>query len=298
VRRDEVVGGVLVGAASMLFGSVVVFGKYALQGDMTVSSMLAIRFAIGAVLLLGALVVTRRPLVAARGERTGIVILAVCGYAVEASFFFAAVRHGTAAAVTLLFLTYPVMVTFGAWALGRGAPGRRTIAALAFAVGGVAIVVGAGEGLAVEPVGAVLALGAAVTYTAYLLGADGVLRATEPMTGAAWVSGAASIALFAYAFAFGEWVAPVGWSGWWPILGTGAATAGAFVCLLAGLRRIGAVRTSIVATTEPLSSALLAWVFLDEAVTPAVVAGGALILTGAVIASLARAATAPEQQIP
>ena len=297
-RRHETVGGLLVGLASILFGSVVIFGRYVLREGVTVSSMLAIRFGIGAVLLALALVATRRPLLAEPGERLGLAILAVCGYAVESSFFFAAVEHGTAAAVTLLFFTYPVFVTMGTWALGRGAPTGMTMLALACAVGGAAVVVGFGAGLAIETIEAVFALGAALTYTGYLIGADTVLKRTNPMTSAMWVSAGASLGLFAFALASGHWTAPPGWAGWSPLLGMGVASGAAFACLLSGLQRLGAVRTSIVAATEPLSTALLAFVFLDESVTLATVIGGALILVGAVIASLARGTTAQEQQIP
>ena len=297
-RRDETFGGLLVGFASILFGSVVIFGRYALAEGVGVSSMLAIRFGIGAVVLAAAVVLTRRPLLAAAGERGGLAILAVCGYAVEASFFFAAVRHGTAAAVTLLFFTYPVFVTLATRLLGRGAPAGMTILALACAVVGSAIVGGFGAGLTIEPIGAVLAVGAALTYTGYLIGADIVLKRTHPMTSAMWVSGGASLGLFAYAVAVGEWATPATWDAWGPLLGMGVATSAAFVCLLSGLQRLGAVRTSIVAATEPLSTALLAFVFLDESVALATIVGGALILMGAVMASLARAPTAREQQIP
>jgi drug/metabolite transporter (DMT)-like permease len=297
-RRDETLGGLLVGFASILFGSVVIFGRYALAEGVGVPSMLAVRFGVGAAILAVALVLTRRPLVAAAGERGGLAILAVCGYAVEASFFFAAVRHGTAAAVTLLFFTYPVFVTLATWVLGRGAPAGMTILALTCAVAGSAVVVGFGAGLVIEPIGAALAVAAALTYTGYLIGADIVLKRTPPMTSAMWVSGGASLGLIAYAGAVGEWVLPSTWDAWWPLLGMGVATSGAFVCLLAGLQRLGAVRTSIVAATEPLSTALLAFVFLDESVALATIVGGALILVGAVIATLARAPTAREQQIP
>jgi drug/metabolite transporter (DMT)-like permease len=78
----------------------------------------------------------------------------------------------------------------------------------------------------------------------------------------------------------------------------GVATSAAFACLLGGLQRLGAVRTSIVAATEPLSTAVLAFVFLGESVAPATLTGGTLILIGAVLASLARGPTAQEQQIP
>lgn len=299
-RRDrrEAVGGVLVGLASVLFGSVVIFGKYALRAGVSVPSMLAVRFGIGAVILAVALILTRRPLVAAPGERTGLAILAVCGYAVEASFFFAAASRGTAATVTLLFFTYPVFVAIGAWLVGQGPPARLTLLALGSAVLGAAVVVGAGGGLSIEPLGVVFALAAALTYTGYLIGADLVLKRSDPMTSAMWVSAGASMGLFVFAFATGQWTAPDGWEAWGPILGMGTASAGAFVCLLAGLQRLGAVRTSIVAATEPLAAAFLGTVFLDEPVTAGTVLGGALILVGAVMASVARAATPQEQQIP
>lgn len=295
--RDEAVGGLLVGTASVLFGAVIIFGRYALAEGITVSSMLAMRYGVGAVLLAVVLVATRRPLLAARGERVPLEVLAVCGYAVESAFFFVAVGHGTVAAVTLLFFTYPVFVTLGTWLVGWGAPARITLVALACAIGGSAVVVATGGDLTIEAVGAAFALGSAVTYSGYLIGADFVLKRTNPMTSAMWVSAGASVGLLAYAIALGEWVGPHGWSGWWPILGMGAASAAAFVCLLDGLQRLGAVRTAIVAATEPLTSAFLAWVFLGESVSPGTVAGGALILAGAVTASLARA-TPQEQQIP
>jgi drug/metabolite transporter (DMT)-like permease len=296
--RREAVGGVLVGLASILFGSVVIFGKYALREGMSVPSMLAVRFGIGAVLLAIALILTGRPLLAAPGERWGLGILAVCGYAVEASFFFAAASRGTAASVTLLFFTYPVFVALGAWLVGRGSPTRLTLLALGSAVGGAAIVVGTGGSLSIQPLGVVFALAAAVTYTGYLIGADVVLKRSDPMTSAMWVSAGASLGLFVFAFGTGQWTTPSGWGAWGPILGMGVASAGAFVCLLAGLQRLGAVRTSIVAAMEPLAAAVLGTVFLDEAVTSGTVLGGALILVGAVMASLARPATPQEQQIP
>ena len=102
--------------------------------------MLSIRFAIGAVALFLALLLTHRPILAAPGERLRLVLLAIFGYAIEASLFFTATQHGTVAAVTLLFFTYPVFVTAWAWALGGDLPARLTVVALLCAVAGAAIV--------------------------------------------------------------------------------------------------------------------------------------------------------------
>jgi drug/metabolite transporter (DMT)-like permease len=292
------VGGALVALAALCFGSVVVLGKHELEGGITVYSLLAIRFGVAAVVLFALLVALRRPLAAVEGERAGLAVLAVCGYAVEATLFFLALEHGTAAAVTLLFFIYPVVVTLMSWATGGGRPGRLTFLALVCAVSGAAVVVATGTGLSIQARGVVAAFGAATTYSAYLVGTDRVLHRTSPLTSAMWVSAGASLGLFAFASLTRNGSLPDGWGEWWPVIGMGLATAAAFVCLLEGIRRIGAIRTAIVSAMEPLAAAVLAVLFLGESVTGGIALGGALILVGAVAASLARVATVQEQQVP
>jgi drug/metabolite transporter (DMT)-like permease len=96
--RGDVVGGILAAAASLQFGAIVVLGKRVLERGMTVEAMLAFRFGVAAVLLAIALILLRRPLRAASGERIGLALLAVFGYAVEATFFFTAARRRPPAA--------------------------------------------------------------------------------------------------------------------------------------------------------------------------------------------------------
>jgi drug/metabolite transporter (DMT)-like permease len=296
-RRTDLVGGGLAALGALLFGVVVVLGKRVVEGPMTPESMLAFRFGVAAIVLFGALLILRRPLLAVKQERTGLALLAMFGYAVEATFFFTAIQYGTVAAVTLLFYLYPVIVTFAAWLVGRGAPAMPTIVALALAVAGASIVVASGAGLTIEVAGVAFALAAALTFTAYLIGTDIVLRRTSPLTSAMWVSAGASIGLFLFSAASGRLIAPADAGDIWSILAMGVATAGAFVCLMGALQMIGAVRTSIVSAAEPLAAALLGFAFLGETVGVWTAFGGVLILAAAVIASLARQVTAQEQQI-
>jgi drug/metabolite transporter (DMT)-like permease len=66
----------------------------------------------------------------------------------------------------------------------------------------------------------------------------------------------------------------------------GAFTAAAFVCLVASLQRIGAVRNGIIGVLEPLTVAVLAALFLDQPITASVVIGGVLILGAGVLATV------------
>lgn len=298
-RRDDLIGAGFILLTSLQFGAVVVVGKVlAEHGDLAVPTVLAYRFAIAGAILAGALALMRRPLRPARGEALPLALLGAAGYGVEAGFFFAALEHGSAAAVTLLFFTYPVLVALIAFAAGKGLPGWLLGGALAAAVAGAAVVVVTGGGVDIRAAGIAFALGSAGTFALYLAGAEAVLSRTSALTGAMWVSVSAAAGLAAFAVATGSAQVPAGLDEWGPVLALAVFTAGAFVCLFAGLRRLGAVRTAILSATEPLTAAVLAAIFLEEAVRSGTVGGGALILVGAVAASLARGRRPVEPPTP
>jgi drug/metabolite transporter (DMT)-like permease len=63
------------------------------------------------------------------------------------------------------------------------------------------------------------------------------------------------------------------------------------------LQLVGAVRNAIIGVLEPLTVAVLAYFFLDEPVTAAVIVGGVLILGGAVLAMLIRTTKTAEPPV-
>lgn len=297
-ERLDLVGLGLMLLSSLQFGVVVVLGKVSTRVGLSVFTTLGVRFGVAALVLAAVQLALRQPLLPAAGERLGLVVLGVAGYAVEASFFFSALRHGTASAVTLLFFVYPVLVALASMALGRGAPGWLLGGALVCAGLGVALVVAPTGGLSIRPPGVAFALGSALTFTGYLIGADHVLKRTAPLTSAMWVSGSASLGLLALALVTGTAAVPSGVDQWGPLSGMGLATAGAFVTLLAGLRRLGAVRAAILGSTEPVAGSALAVAFLGEPLRAGLVGGGLLILAGAVTASVARPPPPAEPPMP
>jgi drug/metabolite transporter (DMT)-like permease len=284
----ETLGALFVALAAVLFGGTVILGKLLANRDYPVTSMLAIRFGIGATLLAGTLALLRQPLRPAPGEARGLVALGAVGYAAESALFFLALGHGTASAVTLLFFTYPALVAVYSVVLGLGVPGWLTVGSLVAAVAGAALVVGASGGLVVSGAGVAFALGSALTFSLYLIGAEVVLQRTSSLAASMWVSASASVALAALALLGGDGRLPSGPREWWPIVGMGAFTAAAFSSLFIGLRRLGAVRTSIIAALEPVAAAALAFVFLDEPLRAGTIAGGVFILFASVTASVAR----------
>ena len=287
------------GLAALQFGAVVIIGKLLAEQDLPVPAMLAVRFALAGAVLAGVMAASGITLRPARGEGLRLVLLGGVGYAAESALFFFALRHGTAAAITLLFFTYPVWVAVLSSLLGMGVPGRLVVGALGMTLAGAALVVASSGAMDITADGVVLSLGSAVTFSLYLVGAERTVKATSSPAAAMWVSLSAAGGLALFAAVTGDARPPSGPGEWVPVGGMGAFTAGAFFCLFAGLRRIGAVRTSIVASLEPVATAFLALIFLGEPLVAGVISGGLLILAGAITASVARRGVAePETPAP
>jgi drug/metabolite transporter (DMT)-like permease len=294
-RRGELVGAGLCALMAVLFAVVVILGKQVQAGRLPFV-FLAIRFAGQSVLLFGLVAILGRPTLPAVGERLPLALAGTIGYGTESALYFSALNHGGAAAVTLLFYTYPVWVMLATMALDRRAPHASLFAALALALAGSAMVVVGGGGTDVETIGIVLALCTALAYSSYLILTDRTVKTTDPLTAAAWLGVGAATANLVYGVAFGALVVPASGS-WWRLAGMAVFSAGAFAAMLAGLQRVGAVRNAIIGVMEPLTVAVLAAAFLDEPVTMPVLAGGTLILGGAIIASLVRTTKVAEPNV-
>ena len=293
--RQELWGSTLSAVMALQFAAVVMLGKEVAAGDLPFP-MLALRFAGQSVLLFIVLLLLRKPLTPAPGERLPLILAATIGYGTEAALFFSALNHGKAGAVTLLFYLYPVWVMLATIAIDRRPPGWRLFVALLLALGGSAVVIVGGGEVEVAPIGIFLALATSVAYTAYLITADRTIRKTDPVTAAAWLGAGAAIANVVFALAFQVHDLPDASS--WPFLvGMAAFSAGAFAAMLGGLQLVGAVRNAIIGVMEPLGVAVLAVFFLDEPITVPTAIGGTLILAGAILATLVRTTRVREPDV-
>jgi drug/metabolite transporter (DMT)-like permease len=66
-------------------------------------------------------------------------------------------------------------------------------------------------------------------------------------------------------------------------------TVAPFTLVLAGLRLIGATRTGLLGTAEPVIAGLIAWLVLGERLTPIQLAGATIVMSGILLAESARA---------
>ncbi len=284
--RSDLIGSVLAVAMGVLFAFVVILGKGLLHGGPPFT-LLFLRFALTALLLAAVAAATGRPIIPVPGERLGLALAGLLGYGTESALYFSAINHGSAASVTLLFYLYPVWVMIVASLIDRRVPARVLVMALVMALSGGAIVILGGGGIEIAAAGVVLALLCSFAYTAYLTVTDRVAQRSEPLATGMWVAAGACVSNLTFALVSGTWTLPSGSLAPLRVLAMAGCTAAAFVCMMASLQRIGAVRNGIIGVLEPLTVAVLAALFLSEPITAAIVAGGVLILGAGVLATVA-----------
>ncbi|MGW4153924.1 DMT family transporter [Micromonospora chersina] len=275
------------------FGAMAIFGKFAYDAGVSPAALLLVRFGLAAALL-GVVLLLRPGLRRAEpGEHRAVptgrmlataIALGAVGYAAQAGLFFSALRLMDASLLSLILYTYPVLVTVAAVLLGRDrlTPGR-TAALLAASAGTLLVLLGAG-GVSFHPVGALLAFGAAVTYTVYILVADTVVHRLPPvvlsalvMTGAAGTLGLGAALTGGVDLDF----RPPGW--FWLACIAVVSTVLAMLTFFAGLRRTGPSTAAILSTFEPVVTTALAALTLGESLTPVQLAGGVLVLSSVAV---------------
>jgi drug/metabolite transporter (DMT)-like permease len=281
-------GSLLCLGSAAAFGAMAVFGKLAYGEGATVGTLLAARFVLAAALFWALILAggAAHEVRALRGRDIAAgLALGACGYAIQAGCYFAALERIAASLLSLLLYTFPAIVALAAIALGRERPDARRLCALGLTSAGLVLVVaGAGTG-ALDPLGAALALGAALVYSAYILVSDGVAGRVRPSVLSALVCSGAALSLTAGSALLGELrpgeVTVTGW-GWLVCLAV-VSTVAAVGLFFAGLRRVGPTTASILSTAEPLVTVLLAYLVFGELLGMVQILGGALVLGGVLV---------------
>ena len=281
-------GVLLVVVSAVAFGGMAIFAKLAYRHGATTPTLLTLRFAIAGALM-WLIVAARGGARPALGRRTvlGAIGLGVCGYSLQAGGYFAALQHMSASMTALLLYTYPALVFIGAVALGREQASRVKLGALLLAAGGVALVVaGAGTG-SVNTTGVLLAAGAAIAYTTYILVADTLVSGADPFALTAIVATGAFCSVGTFTGASGQVDLHMDATAWVALISLSVVcTVVAITAFFLGLDRVGPSTASIVSTIEPACTVALAAIFFSERLGLVQLLGGALVLSAVVVLQL------------
>ena len=221
---------------------------------------------------------TRRSLRLPRGDWLHCVGL---GFFTAMGFYghIGAIEYISVGLAAILFFTFPPIIGVLQATVAREPPGLLKSLALTIAFGGIAVMLGVSVDSA-DPRGIVLALvsGACVGWNTFWTArrvphVDGVVAVFHMGT-------VACVVLVSIAIVSGEVRLPEGRVGWTGLAAVVALQALSLPLFYLALPRIGSLKAGMIANVQPVVSIALAYLIIGEVMSPAQLAGGALVLAG------------------
>ncbi len=286
----------LIVVSACCFGSIAPLTVLALKGEASLPAVQALRYATTALVLIGWAAWQRVPAHAVPSQRwwkPQVLIVAGGGQALVATLALMALHWIPAATEAFLFYTFPAWVAVISAVRGVERLDRARIVALVMALGGIAFMVGAPSAGSLHPTGVAMALSAALVYAVYIPVLDRLQRDRPPLdvSRAIAVGGTVIFTVWAVStrtlFAHFDAITTVS------SLLQGVLSAGGFVGFLAGLSKLGPVRTAITSTVEPFWTALLGLLVLDQPLGAGTLIGGVAIMAAVLLLQRPSVSLAP-----
>ncbi|TYO99058.1 drug/metabolite transporter (DMT)-like permease [Geothermobacter ehrlichii] len=224
-------------------------------------------------------------------QAAAVLLLGLTGICAYNLLFFEGLTRIAASRAALIIALNPVAITLGA-ALMFGEPlSRLRLLGAAISLVGAVVVITRGEpGLLLDVgvgAGELLILGCVLSWTLYSLIGRRAMRGLTPLGAVCWSSVAGTLLLACFALPAGSLLegARLTAGSWLAIgyLGLFGTVLG-FLWYFQGIRALGPARAAVFINFVPVNGVLLATLLLNEPPDSSLLAGGALVLTGAWLA--------------
>jgi drug/metabolite transporter (DMT)-like permease len=275
------------------FASLTILGKIALSANISLSTILGLRFGGAALLLFAYLaIISHKKILPGRRLALALFLLGAIGYTGPSALYFGALGRNPASLNSLLLYVYPAFVVLFGWLINHKPPTLREWGAMGLASGGVALTLGINspgllEGESIDGLGVIMVIVSDAGYALYVLISNRYVHQVGPWLSTAWISAGASVSFLAGGWitrtldgnlpSIGLWLLPA------MVLISTILPLGTF---LAVIQRVGPTTASLLSTLEPVFTVLLAVLLLGETLLPIQIAGGILVLAAAILLSL------------
>lgn len=289
-------GVALVFLSALGFSLLPIFAIFAYREGAGVLTLLFLRFTLAALFLFAYLGLKKQSAAVSRRQLALLFALGGVLYSAQSSLFFGSLHYIPASMTSLMLYTYPLFVALLAAVVDKERLTVQNLLAIALSMTGLVFVLGA-SAEAVNATGVLMALGAAVIYSAYLVIGTRVVRELSPLVTTAYVASFAAFSMLIAGGAGGSLNFALTPTAWLAVAGIVAfATIMAMLTLFRGLELIGPTRASILSMLEPLLTFAFSALLFGDRFTALQLAGGAAVLAGAAMVVLSRAKEEPRDK--
>jgi len=263
---------ILISAIS--YATLPIFTRWAYGLDISLNSFLFYRFFFSFLLVLIYTIIKKINIPSGKQFFT-LFLLGALGYTGQAFVYLSAVKYASTGLVAILLYLYPAFVALIAIIFFKERIQTATVIGLITAFIGTILILEPAGG---QPLGFTLAIAAAMIYSVYITVNGKYLHNVNGIRSIVVIFGASALVL-SFTFLTGEPQFSFTTEGWLVILGCVViSTIIPSITFLEGLKRIGAVQSSLLSTVEPLVTVILANWFFNEELSTRALLGGSLIL--------------------
>lgn len=256
--------------AALLWGVSGTFGQFLFQQrEINVEWLISIRMLVsGALLLLYALMKEGKRIFQVwkdKNDAIKLLLFSITGMLMVQYTYFAAIKHSNAATATVLQYSGPVLIAIYLAFVNKRLPGAIDLIAILFAVLGTFLLVTQGnlDSLSISPMALFLGLASAVALATYTLQPISLLRKYSSTVIIGWgmlIGGVAISMVKAPWHVTGIWDQQTYYYTAFVIV---FGTLIPFYLYLGAVQIIGAQKSSLLASAEPLSAAIVSILWLD-----------------------------------
>lgn len=270
------------------YGMLAIIIKLGYLSGLTEHDLLSYRF-LGAALIMAVFLLIRHPRFLNVGPTTLVKagILGFVFYGLQSTLYFKALLTIPASTSALILYLYPLIVTVFSLLLFRQRLDLTTLISLGCVLTGCALVFSDAFGRALPASGILLAVGAMLVYSLYLVAIEFFLRGEEPLS-------LTFYAILATGIMFSA-IHPPRSPGSLNPLQIGLLIAIALIptviavtFLFRAIEEIGSSQTAIFSTVEPVVTVVTAWLLLHEHIAIFQILGMLMILSGIIYPHLSR----------
>lgn len=281
--KKSYLGVLLIVLSSFGFGIMPIFALSAYKSNITVPTLLSLRFLMASIIFFGYVLFKKYRLNhGVKGILSLFILGGIC-YTLQSSLYFTAVKYIPASLAVMILYTSPVIIAILSYFVDKERLTLRTIISALVSIGGI-VLINKGEPGNVSVYGVMLASGAALVYSFYIVFSNRVVKQIQPVVTSAYVTLFTAVSLFITGFATGNINYSFSASAWLPLLGLVIfSTVLAIFTLFWGLEILGSTKASILGMLEPVFTVVLSIIILEEALTFIKVLGSIMIMGSAIL---------------
>ncbi|XGC80301.1 DMT family transporter [Bdellovibrio bacteriovorus] len=275
--------------ASLGFGFLGIFGKWAFASGLSVGELLSYRFALAAVLIWIFLLLFKPDWVRLSAKQIGLsALLGIFGYAVFSTLYFEAIKGVSVTLAAMLLYTYPFWVNIFSHFFTHDKISRKEALCLAAALMGLVLLLWGH--IEIHSVWAVAAgLGSAIAYAIYVLLSGRYQQSVRPITSTLYVITFGALALAAFHQPnFSELKELSQYQATY-VLGIAiVCTIIPLTLVLSALQKLRSKEVALLTMMEPVTAAFMGAMIFHESLSPSQLLGALIIAAALVFNTLSK----------